>query len=656
MENSLIMQTFKRFTCFPHLSLLVLSLLFTTFAFSQEGWENRITDGYEPALKPFYHGVASGDPTQSSVIIWTRVTPDSPLTIPVRWFVSTSPNPADFAQNLVAQGIDTTDVTKDYTLNVTVDGLAEDQWYYYVFYALGKYSVIGRTKTSSFNADHLRFGVVSCSNYAEGYFNAYRELTNRNDVEAIFHLGDYVYEYADGEFGSFRDLAPPYEIITLDNYRSRYSYYRLDPDLRDLHQQYPFITVWDDHETTNNSWEGGAQNHNPDNLYKEDYDSLAVEGDWYVRKGNGKQAYKEWMPVTSVEPIYRKFTYGGLADIFFLDTRLEGREEPFAFVSPDDQMNDYPDRTLLGTDQYNWLTGELSSSPATWKILGQQIMMAPLTLANSPLNMDQWDGYIPERNKLYEHLQNDSIDNMVVLTGDIHSSWANELRDVNFDENDPCGSGVGTEYVVTSVTSPGFPFLTGAFIEPLLLAANPHMKYIELEDHGFMIFDILPSKVQADWYYLSTLEDRNFNIKSVKSYYTNINETCVNESPNSAPITTMNPATTPTLPPDSIPDLEVPVAIDFIANTSSLGMPEFVPNPAVDFTKICFQSKQAEAVIIHVLDGHGKMWRTFKTTIQKGANQIQVDLKGLPAGVYMVGMQNARTGERISGAVIKMAD
>ena len=279
-----------------------------------------IQDYFDPTLKPFYHGVASGDPLNDRVILWTRVTPDSDAPVEVAYHVSSTPD----MMSTVASGTVTTDIDKDYTVKVDVSGLKPGQTYYYYFSALGANSILGRTRTApEGDINQLRFAVVSCSNYQDGYFNAYERIAERNDIDAVIHLGDYIYEYETGGFGHSDEVnrghLPTHEIISLMDYRIRYSYYKLDAQLRKAHQQVPFITIWDDHEFANNAWMGGAENHQGN------------EGDWNVRKANAYKAYFEWMPVRTEESvptkIYRKIRYGNLVDLILLDTRMEGREK-----------------------------------------------------------------------------------------------------------------------------------------------------------------------------------------------------------------------------------------------------------------------------------------------------------------------------------------
>lgn len=446
-------------------------------------------------MAPFYHGVASGDPLPDRVMLWTRITPDSSGPVQVTWRVARDPE----MKQVVRQGYLRTDENRDYTVKVDADRLAPNQWYYYQFEALGRRSLIGRTRTTPLEAvDQLRFGVVSCSNFQAGFFNAYRCLANRNDLDAIVHLGDYIYEYEVGGYGYepgiHREHQPNTELISLDNYRLRYSQYHLDPDLIRAHQQYPWIIVWDDHETADDAWAGGAVEHD------------SSKGDWETRKQAATQAFLEWLPVRLPDPenpqrIYRNVKWGPLADLMMLDTRLEGRAEQVAPTSL--ELRDSC-RQLLSDTQWQWLHGELDADPAPqWTIFGQQVMLAPLRIADLPLNTDQWDGYPAERERFFETMEAVPARDFVVLTGDFHSSWANELPQETYllDE-----STYGVEFVTPSVTSPGGDMMFG---EAVAQFENPHCRYVDLRQHGYVVLDIRAEQVQADYFFTDDILSRN---------------------------------------------------------------------------------------------------------------------------------------------------
>ncbi len=453
------------------------------------------TKSVKPCLAPFYHGVASGDPLSDRVILWTRYTPDSLQSGPqiVEWKIAED----TLFYTGLQSGVVITDETMDYTVKVDPTGLTPNTTYYYQFKANNKVSVIGRTRTAtSGDCDSLRFAVVSCANYEAGYFNVFRNLKERNDFDAVVCLGDYIYEYESGGYAPNasvnRQWTPENEIVTLLDYRARYSTYRLEDDLRDLHQQFPFIVVWDDHETANDSWMNGAENHQ------------AGEGSFTTRKQAAKQAFFEWLPirVTGVSDnyqIFREIKYGDLVDLIMLDTRLHGRDEQ---AGTSGATVTAQSRQLLGTDQFTWLGNRLSNSTSRWKLLGQQVMMAPLTVFGAAVNGDQWDGYPAERQRVYNHILTNNITDVVVLTGDIHSSWGNDLPGSNYNGSNGAGS-VGVEFVAPSVTSPGIDIPGGA---SAIMLANDHIKYADLSRHGYVMLDVNKERVQGDWYYVNTID------------------------------------------------------------------------------------------------------------------------------------------------------
>ncbi len=478
----------------------------------------------------FLHGVASGDPLSDRVILWTRVT-----TAAERASVSYEvASDADF-RSIVGRGSFITDAARDYTVKVDATGLQPATTYYYRFHAGAQTSPAGRTRTAPSGAvDHLRVGVVSCSSYAHGYFNAYRKLAQRADLDVVLHLGDYIYEYGTGEYGSVRPYEPDHEILTLSDYRTRHAYYKREADVQAVHRQHPFITVWDDHETADNSWQGGAANH-----------TEGAEGEWALRKAWAIQAYHEWMPIrtpdlANPERIYRSFRYGDLAEFTMLDTRIIGRDLQASLLDAG-SINDQ-DRQLIGEPQRNFLATTLANAgDVKWKFLGQQVMFGQLRvglpelslLTNIPvpqlqsllqglplvstgglvINTDQWDGYRAERQRVLDLISGLDLDNVVVLTGDIHSSWA---MDISNDPNNPLvynaitGDGSrAVEFVCTSVTSPG--------LEPLnplagaLRLLNPHMKYVDVARKGYLLLDIVPEKVTGEFWYVDTVESVSEN-------------------------------------------------------------------------------------------------------------------------------------------------
>ena len=475
----------------------------------------------------FQHGVASGDPLVDRVILWTRVTPASALAaITVTYVVATDPALA----HVVVRGSTKTNPSRDNTVKVDALGLQPGTTYYYQFSALGSASPVGRTKTLPQGpTSSLRMAVVSCSNYAYGYFNVYARIAQRADLDLVMHLGDYIYEYGAGQYGATRTPEPAYEILTLADYRMRHAQHKRDADSQAMHRQHPLVAIWDDHEVANNSNKTGAENHQP-----------GTEGSWDARVAAALQAYYEWMPVRPVDVANprknnRYYAYGDLADLIMLEERLNARSPqlldsvhatPFGagFAESDPGYAD-PTRQMLGTEEEDWLASRLRTTPSRWKMLGQGVMFAQLKgvgAANAAgggyfLNSDQWDGYQPARDRIYAMLKGDAVNapvnDVVVLTGDIHSSWAADLTqdpnnpDVASGGYDPL-TGEGSravEFVGTSVTSPGIDSDTTGAIAGGLRYYNPHFKYIQLTHRGYLMVDVNRDRVVGEWWYIDSV-------------------------------------------------------------------------------------------------------------------------------------------------------
>jgi len=486
----------------------------------------------------FLHGVASGDPLPTCVVLWTRVTP-TPDALPgsgtgpvvtVRWQVATD----QAFRRVVRSGTVTTGPDRDHTVKVDVTGLAAGMSYWYRFRLDGVTSAAGRTRTApapTALVQQLRLGVVSCANWQAGYFSPYRHLAARGDIDAVLHLGDYLYEYGVGGYGygvnneTIRPHEPAHEMITLADYRQRHAQYKTDPDLRALHAAVPWIVTWDDHETANDRWSGGAENHQPD------------EGSWDDRKAAALRAYDEWMPLRiggtaalgDGGRIFRRFRFGRLAELSMLDLRSYRSQQ----VGTDFGAIDDPDRTIAGAEQLRWLEDGLSGTDAQWKLVGNPVMITPVVfpplpeLIGQPLadltgllppdgvpyNVDQWDGYTHDRHELFGYLADHGITDTVFLTGDIHSAWACDLP---LDAGTyPLGRTVGTELVGTSVTSNNLDDLIGApprttssLVESAIKLNNRHVKYLDFDSHGYSVLDVTPARTRMDYYVISDRRDR----------------------------------------------------------------------------------------------------------------------------------------------------
>ncbi len=463
------------------------------------------------SMAPFYHGVASGDPLEDKVIIWTRVTPKNTLDkISVKWKISES---SDF-KNTLNEGVFVTNNERDYTVKVDVDKLSPGKTYYYKFEALGKESMIGKTKTISNSSSSLKLAAISCSDYQRGFFNAYSSLADE-EIDAVIHLGDYIYEYKSRDFsnGIFKRLhLPDKEIVSLSDYRIRHSQYKLDPDLIAAHSSHPFILIWDDHETANNTYKYGAENHQEEN-----------EGNFNKRISSALQAYYEWQPIRENKMPYRKFTFGSLADLIILEERLEGRTKQASSLEDSSLFED--DRTMLGEVQLNWFLDNLSDNSTQWKIIGNQVIFSYLNYGRPDfnINLDSWDGYPVERQKIADHIVNNDIKDVVFLTGDTHQSWAFEVNHIPLESNNPIKP-YALEFGTPSINSGNSDErFSNVPIQNLIdhenyitdASINPHLKYTNTRDHGYLIIDLNKDKIKATWKYVKTLIRRDKSIKEI---------------------------------------------------------------------------------------------------------------------------------------------
>ncbi|MDO7535320.1 alkaline phosphatase D family protein [Acinetobacter pittii] len=525
----------------------------------------------------FLHGVASGDPLQDKVILWTRLTPvDFSAPLKVTWEIATDDQ---FKQNLKTGTVETTK-TDDFTVKVDATGLQAGTTYYYRFRFGSKVSPVGQTKTLPVTTNKVSFAVCSCSNYPAGYFYVYREIAKQN-VDVVIHLGDYIYEYgADGyatedaaKLGRTLPSDNNKEIIKLDDYRKRYALYRQDKDLQAVHQRHPFIVVWDDHELANDTWRDGAENHQSN------------EGPFLERKLAALQAYFEWMPIRPVSStdhlnIYRQFNFGSLVQLTMLDTRIIARDKQLEYKDYitssglDAQkfqadLTD-PKRTLMGYTQRDWLVDKLKQSTATWNVIGQQVLMSkmwipaellaslgqitsggtsPDTLAKMtaqitelvtlklrleqgdptltvqekarvttlvPYNLDAWDGYYAEREFLYTKLA-EFNKKIIVLAGDTHNAWASYLYSQK-------GEYVGVELATSSVSSPGLekylsiPLAQLQQFEFAFTTLIDELAYCNLNQRGYLMVTLDDKQVQSDWIFVDSIKNAEYKVDSSRSY------------------------------------------------------------------------------------------------------------------------------------------
>ncbi|ERF68055.1 hypothetical protein EPUS_06445 [Endocarpon pusillum Z07020] len=514
--------------------------------------EKRDYTGWNTSSLNFTHGVASGDPYPDSVILWTRVSPfvendasnitvegtvplysheteryirASTRPICVDWRVSANRNMSG-AVVTTGRAYTTSDI--DYT--VEAKGLEPFTSYYYQFNVCGAgtSSPIGRTKTAPAEHDETPIGlaVYSCSNYPTGYFNAYGNAARKDNVDYVLHLGDYIYETRAGVLGRDpRASNPPRIIFTLYDYRTRLAQYRTDLDLLLSHQQFPWIPVWDDHEIANNGWRGGysAMNNTEESFVRAG--GISVD----QRKMNAVRAYFEWMPIRQASlddnlRIWRSFKMGKLFDLLMLDTRHYDRS-----ITTLGWNNNYiynisneASRTLMGSNQENWFYRQLSESAqrgATWRIIGNQLVFSRINTTSwfgtfeNPYNGDQWDGYMANRNRTYQHLFDNNIGNNIMLAGDSHANWVSDL--VWFDESDydpATGAGaVGVEFAGTAVSSTGFGrnISQATNQSRYLVRDNSELQWSEGYYRGYFELQISREKIDASYFGCPTVATRN---------------------------------------------------------------------------------------------------------------------------------------------------
>jgi alkaline phosphatase D len=491
-------------------------------------------------LQGFTHSVASGDPQQDSVVLWTRFVPAQGGEATLRVEIAEDEK---FAR-IVSRGTAVASPLTDYCAHARPTRLKPGRFYYYRFVSTtGEQSPTGRTRTLPKGPlAQCRIGIFSCANATSGWFTAYAHAAARDDLDLIVHVGDYIYESptdrsdALATLAAAREIMPKGEAVSLADYRLRYASYRADPGLQELHRRFPIIAMWDDHEVADNSWQGGAKKHKPEN------------GSWEVRKTAGIRAFREWLPMGSTD--YDQYQIGDLATIFRLETRLLARSRqldltpivmsgaplPQAAAAFRDGPLADPARTMMGPTQEKWLADGLSASVAAgtpWQILAQQVILAPgrmpavgpawyapgvapdareqqelaLIEALGKLGvtngLDRWDGYPAARARLLDSVAQARAD-LVVLTGDSHNAWAYDLEHA--------GKPSGVEFAGHAVSSLGIEKRFGgnpAAIAADILAANPNLKWCDTARRGYMVANITPRSITNEWLFLGSRDTQS---------------------------------------------------------------------------------------------------------------------------------------------------
>ena len=493
----------------------------------------------------FDYGVASGDPTNTNIILWTRATPSINKNFQIEWELSSDIN----FKNILNSGTAFAKYSNDFT--VKVDAIVPNAYrgkkVFYRFFTNNTYSEIGITKTlPTNNPDNYNIAFCSCSNHPAGYFNAYKEMAKNNEIDLVLHLGDYIYEYDKDGYATEdskrfnRVVDPKHEIVSLNDYRRRHAQYKSDLDLQALHKSKPMIAVWDDHEFTNDSWKYGAENHQND------------EGFFQSRKANAVKAYLEWMPIRenkSKLKIWRKFEVGNLFQLLMLDTRSIYRDKQLNIedyfdgntINKSKYKKDLSlERKLIGLEQILWIKNNLNKK-FKWSIIGQQVLMAQVYLptifanmnkkilpdylhkylkiggSNVPYNTDAWDGYPKERERLFNELK--KANSVLVLTGDTHNSWLNNLYDKN---NNFIGVEIGAPAISSPNTIDTFGSLTNA-IEEGFVKENKNVKWTEGKHKGYALLKLTKDKSEVSFIYVNTVKSKVYEVIDTNKFNINPN-------------------------------------------------------------------------------------------------------------------------------------
>jgi len=521
------------------------------------GGQQQPETGTERKHRVFAHGVASGDPDESSVVIWTRIS-GAQASGSCRWLVSTD----NSFIKVVSSGIQQTDQTLDYTVKVVVSGLTPGQQYYYKFESAEEVSTTGRTRTLPVgHLDNLTVAVATCSNYPFGYFNAYEVIAQDPSIDLVLHLGDYIYEYGDDSYGGEtgrrigRSHKPSHEILSLTDYRQRHAQYKLDPCSQAMHAQHPMIVIWDDHESANNPWMNGAENHQEN------------EGSWAKRREASLKAYYEWMPIREPttggrrEEYWRHYKFGDLASIITLESRHTGRDKQIQYGEHLQELKNFeqaqafrasvigdPSRRFLSSNMEHFLAAQLSESVQAqrrWRMIGNQSVIAKadspklndpffkqlrnqlsggaqrrldglsrLGELDLPGDLDAWDGYPAARERFYQIASKAKANDLLVLSGDSHSYWQNQLFD---DQNKAMGVELGT----TGITYPRSLLAFGdeglKRFDEATAADNKEVVWSDGRHRGFIRLNINHETVHADYITVSTVESRQYTFQTIRS-------------------------------------------------------------------------------------------------------------------------------------------
>ena len=480
-------------------------------------WSQRVVAAPKFSGYPFSLGIASGEPLPKSVVLWTRLVPEPfssdggmpQQNVPVQWQVATN----DRMSHIVRSGTAIATPELAHSVHIEVRGLEPNRWYWYQFKVGNEVSPIGHTRTTPDWGDRvkqLRFAFASCQDWQNGYYSAYKHMAEE-DLDLVVHLGDYIYEYGPQPGGPRQHNSP--EIITLNDYRSRYALYKTDPNLQAAHAAFPWAVTWDDHEVDNNY---------ADEIPEDDQSRQ----EFLLRRANAYQAYYEHMPLRRFSlpqkadmRLYRRLSFGKLAEFNILDTRQYRTDQPCGDGFKPSRCAEAfdPNATMAGQNQEQWLFQNLDKSQAQWNVIAQQTMLAKYDFDARPesklFNLDQWDGYVEARNRLLGFLDQRQPSNPVVITGDIHSSWVHDIKK-NF--SNPNSRTIATEFVGTSISS-DFPAQSIAPVAAAL-ADNPHTKFFDGTFRGYVRCQVSHKFWQSNYRIVNTVLTPNATISTLASF------------------------------------------------------------------------------------------------------------------------------------------
>ena len=513
-------QNFERFVYsrIKRRSLIIGAGALTGLALASQFSHQRAIAQVPFSSYPFTLGVASGEPYPTSIVLWTRLAPDPlngggmpQVNVPIRWEVATDP----YLKRIVAKGTEIAIPELAHSVRVVVEGLKPDTWYWYRFISGEEASPIGRTRTApkaGSDVSKFAFAFVSCQHYEQGYYTAYKYLAE-DDLDLVVHLGDYIYEGGITS-GRVRQHNSP-EIVTLEDYRNRHALYKSDLNLQAAHAAFPWIVTWDDHEVENNYANAISE---VDNEPDQDPEVFLQ------RRAAAYQAYYEHMPLRPFSKpegpdmqLFRRLSFGNLATFHVLDTRQYRTDQPCEDGTKQRCPENFDlNATIIGKRQENWLYRGLDRSQAQWNIVAQQVMVAQRDTTpgeGETFSMDKWDGYLASRDRFMRFLEQRKPSNPVILTGDIHSNWAMDLK---ADYSNPESSIVGSEFVCTSISSGG----DGSDSNPTVTAYlpdNPHIKFYNGQ-RGYVRCVLSPTNWQTDYLVLSGVTTESGTISNRASF------------------------------------------------------------------------------------------------------------------------------------------